>query len=366
MNVRWVWSALAVAGFVVGVASVPTAGCGSSDCRIGSESCSCTSGGACDPGLTCASMKCVRLAGGTGGATGGGGSGGGAAGAGGSPPAAGFDAGKACDDFSKTLCEKLNGCASAFLKIIYGDVATCTDRLKVSCLDGAMAMDTGLNQAAVDTCLTAAKAASCTDIIYRQVAACDWKGKRANGQICGTGEQCTSGYCKTNDSACGTCGDHVGAGATCKVDDDCQPGFVCSADTHCVKPGEGGSVCTATQPCKLGFYCRGTSCVEQAQSAGLDCQDAEGCSLLQGLVCNTRVGKCQTLLFAGAGNVCGFMGNTVTACTAGSNCQNNGQLTGVCGATAKDGASCSATVPCLPPARCINGNCRLPNSRSCN
>jgi hypothetical protein len=50
----------------------------SAGCGVGTEGCSCTSGGICDPGLMCLSKKCVRL----------GGSGGGApAGTGGAPPA---------------------------------------------------------------------------------------------------------------------------------------------------------------------------------------------------------------------------------------------------------------------------------------
>lgn len=51
-----------------GAALIPACSSGSS-CAVGSERCSCTSGGACDPGLTCASSLCVRLTG-TGGAAG--------------------------------------------------------------------------------------------------------------------------------------------------------------------------------------------------------------------------------------------------------------------------------------------------------
>lgn len=36
---------------------------GMEDCPVGSESCECTAGGACDPGLTCASQVCVNLGG---------------------------------------------------------------------------------------------------------------------------------------------------------------------------------------------------------------------------------------------------------------------------------------------------------------
>jgi hypothetical protein len=72
------WAAAAVA------VAMPVAGCrGSSEsCTLASEGCACTSMGACDPGLICASSHCVRPPGG--GAGGGaGGSGAGGAGAGG-------------------------------------------------------------------------------------------------------------------------------------------------------------------------------------------------------------------------------------------------------------------------------------------
>src|SRR6185369_6935386 len=41
-----------------------TTACSSSNnnsCTIGKESCACTNGGACDPGLVCLSARCVKL-----------------------------------------------------------------------------------------------------------------------------------------------------------------------------------------------------------------------------------------------------------------------------------------------------------------
>src|SRR6185436_8043180 len=39
-------------------------------CTIGKESCACTNGGACDPGLVCLSSRCVSMPGGASGSTG--------------------------------------------------------------------------------------------------------------------------------------------------------------------------------------------------------------------------------------------------------------------------------------------------------
>jgi hypothetical protein len=55
---------------------------GGENCAVGSESCVCTTGGGCDPGLSCLSLRCVRASGGgSGGHSGGGASGSGGAGA---------------------------------------------------------------------------------------------------------------------------------------------------------------------------------------------------------------------------------------------------------------------------------------------
>jgi hypothetical protein len=47
--------AAAVAAFMMTALS-----CGKEDCAVGEESCSCTPGGQCNPGLTCASQLCVK------------------------------------------------------------------------------------------------------------------------------------------------------------------------------------------------------------------------------------------------------------------------------------------------------------------
>jgi hypothetical protein len=66
----WPAGALA-AGLLLGVACTgpypmaddtgPSATSTGGDCEIGSEGCMCTAGGTCDPGLVCASKKCVRI-----------------------------------------------------------------------------------------------------------------------------------------------------------------------------------------------------------------------------------------------------------------------------------------------------------------
>lgn len=357
--------AIASLGFVatVAVSSVFSPGCGSEDdsCAVGKESCACTSGGACDVGLVCASSRCVRLGGSQ--------DGGASDGAVGSPdtnmslPEAPE---RACDNLGK-LCEKLNACAPAGLQIAYGDLATCTARLKLDCIDGAKAPNTGLTFASAQSCISALATASCEDLLYRNIAACDFKGTRANGMGCGTDDQCQTGRCAKTAAVCGVCAALVKAGNKCGEDEDCEAGLVCSDDDVCVLPAAPGGACTDTQPCQLGYYCANNKCVAQASAPGADCDNDEGCDFTKGLFCRTELGKCQNLGFAKSGDTCGFISGSFAVCSAGATCSlSEGQLQGVCAAAAKDGEPCSDTTPCLEPARCVGGRCQLNNSSTCN
>src|SRR5450432_3202216 len=145
MRVKAVAGFVGVMGVVFVAAAMLAQGCGggsAASCAVGKESCPCTPGGACDPGLTCASMKCVNLGtvdgGGTAGATGtaGGTAGGGGAGA------SGGTAEAACANYG-AVCQKINDCAPLVVKVGYGTVDKCIARSKLSCMDAFKAPDSG-------------------------------------------------------------------------------------------------------------------------------------------------------------------------------------------------------------------------------
>jgi hypothetical protein len=352
---------LGVLGVVVVASTVLSQGCGggSASCAVGNEGCACTPSGVCNTGLTCASNKCVNLGtiDGGGGGSGGGGTGGG-------------NADTACTGFS-AICDKLNTCAPLLVKIAYGTVAECTTRFKLSCVDAFNSPGSGLTAATVSACAAALPGATCEDAIYRKVTACQIKGTRGNGMACGTGEQCSSGYCAQSDAACGVCADYVGAGAACVVDDDCQPGLLCSNDSHCVVPGPAGGICTDNQPCKYGLYCLNGSCVQAAETPGANCgtvgmTTAEACDILKGIYCDDSVAKCANLGSAPAGDPCGLVNAKFVLCSAG-NCvyPSNTATQGVCASQAGDGAACDSTTSCEAPARCVSGHCKLPSSAAC-
>jgi hypothetical protein len=360
----------AAVGFVVGclgavlaltVVAVPgCGGGGAATCDVGKEGCPCTGGGACNTGLTCASNKCVNPSAADGGVDSGGGDSSGGS----------TDPNVACADVSK-MCAKLNACAPLLVSIVYGTVEACTTRFKLSCIDAFKAADSGLTAASIAACSAALPGASCEDVLYRKLSACNAKGKRTNGTACGTDEQCATGYCTHDAAACGVCADFVGAGSSCTQDDDCEPGLVCSNDSHCVVPGAAGTTCSDNQPCKYGFYCRGGSCVATKATAGASCQDIGSCELLKGIYCNTTVQTCQKIGAAMPGEPCGSVNSSFVLCAAGD-CvfANTGiDLTGVCAMQAGDGQSCGAQASngagCQAPARCLSNRCALPNSNAC-
>lgn len=355
---------IGVFGLVLASSGIVAQGCGgggsSTACTIASEGCPCTGGGTCDPGLECKSNVCVDL-------TGGGPDGGGAGTGGGNASAM-------CDTFTG-YCAKLNECAPALVKLNYGSVEECSTRFAIACKDAVNAPGSGLTAAAITGCVAALPGATCEDLIYRKVAACNAKGTRTNGMACGTNEQCTTGYCTQSASACGVCSALVAAGDACMVTDDCEPGLECSADNHCVVPGTAGTVCSETQGCKYGLYCKPASagaqtgsCVNAAKDPGLDCtkEYASSCNILKGIFCDSASGKCANLGFVAPGEPCGLVSGKFVFCSKGECAYPDATATqGTCGALAADGASCGATTACEIPAECISGKCKLPSSSAC-
>jgi hypothetical protein len=328
------------------------AGCGGSDGdgkTMGAEGGPCTAGGTCDTGLTCLSKVCVNSAGG-----------------GGTSDAGGISGGGDPCAVTSALCERLNACSPITIQILFGDLKTCTERQKLACNDALKAPGSGLTQSALNACAQALASASCEQAIDENVPACQTTGERANGESCGTDEQCKSGYCSNANAQCGVCSDRLKAGVTCVADKDCQSGMVCNEASKCAIPSAGGTACSETQPCQTGYYCRAGSCAANISQAGGTCDDLGSCDIIQGLFCNPTVGRCQSLKMAAAGSTCGLKSGEFILCSAG-NCELTG-TDGICSALAKDGESCGVAAggtECMMPAKCIAGRCKLPSSAAC-
>ena len=132
------------------------------------------------------------IKGGRGGVSGGGGTGGTQ---GGAPD---------CDALASGYCGAINRCAPLWIQIAYGDVATCVQRLKISCLSDVNAPQSAATAANAATCASGVAAVSCADLFNHAFTTCEIPGPRANGSACGANSQCQSGFCRLTNR-CGTC-----------------------------------------------------------------------------------------------------------------------------------------------------------------
>jgi hypothetical protein len=220
-------------------------GCPSSDddaCLIGAEGCTCTSQGACDPGLTCASNRCVRLGGGgTGGAGGAGGAPSGntggsgnptGTGGSGNPPPAGTEVGAACT--APAACA--SGACLAAPRFPGG---YCSQ----AC--GAELDPQGTSCPGGSTCVQVSEAsATCLD-------------------LCGGADgACRSGY------TCTPAGDKSVCYPRCTGDADCGPDTGCNQASGLCEAGM-VQVRRAGASCAAPEQCMSSSCITQEASMGV-------------------------------------------------------------------------------------------------
>jgi hypothetical protein len=342
------------------------AGCGDDDstsCTPGTPACTCTAGGTCNAGLTCAAGKCVNAGGSDAGAVDG-------------PPADGPapDGGPSETDPNVicasmlAYCQRFNECAPYFVGLEFGTVARCAERLKLSCVDAVLAPDSGLTGAAMAACAAALPAASCADLVYNNIAACNFAGTRPVGAACGTNEQCASGRCAKHDSTCGVCAERVADGAACLADLDCLAGRVCNGNDQCVLPAAAGAPCSASAPCGHATDCVAGTCQASATMAGPACTAQGGCSLAHALYC-TPSSVCAAIPLNPPDGACDASTTSPALCAAGTCVLPPVGDKGVCEGFAADGAPCGEQAEdrlCQTPALCIGGRCSVPSSAACN
>lgn len=269
---------------------------------------------------------------------------------------------KVCIDLNTAICNKLAMCDPLTVKKAFGDAKTCAERLAISCEGAMKAEGSGLTAAAAMSCAQAYTAASC-DADPNTIAACTFKGSKANAATCQSGDQCQTGHCALPANAsCGTCGPTNAAGGTCVENDDCNAGLYCNDNGTCVAPAAAGMPCSDALLCNVGLYCEPTksTCAPLVTTMGGACASADACDVNKGLLCHPMSKTCQPLKFATAGQACGLLGADLVDCQAGSECLGmQGATQGTCSAVAKDGQACTDAIGCLSPAECIGGTCRF-------
>src|SRR5262249_18336173 len=150
---------------------------------------------------------------------------------------------------------------------------------------------------------------------------------------------------------------------TCASDEDCGNALVCAANKACVEQGAGGAICDTNHPCKASFACSHGTCVAVA-ATGAPCESAQStCSLLKGDYCAPNA-VCSQVGLANGGEACGAVDTQFVACAKSGVCKKPSPTSqkGTCVAAAADGQPCGDATngpACIPPARCVNGACKL-------
>ena len=277
---------------------------------------------------------------------------------------------QACSDTAAAYCAKVQSCAPIFLQIVYGDLATCTARLKLACAPSLAAPGTSQTAARIDACAAALGSASCDSVFGGKICG-TMPGTLANGAACVDSNQCMSAYCNRGNGGCGACSAQPALGAAC--DGDCgTSGYQCDSKV-CVSYVPLHGPCDGQlHKCTPGLYCskQSQSC-EAPLPAGAACTPNADppCNLLDGHFCHPINKVCAEIKYAAAGQSCGYVMPDFYLCSGSSTCQGaQGAQSGTCLAPAADGAACDAQKgpACLPPALCSNGLCRIFDPSACH
>jgi hypothetical protein len=288
-------------------------------------------------------------------------------------------------DHAAALCAKLEQCAPFLLEAVYGDAATCADRLTRACTAQSVSPGSGMTESNILACEASLATATCSDVFANNLPACTFRGTLADGATCGDNSQCVGGFCSHSGNLCGVCASKGAAGATCSSgsNDECQTGLVCTTGKICAQPATVGAACDdTTKPCLTGAFCTAAKTCALTVAAGQDCPGAY-MNFGNGTVCfgkGTAASPqtCAQIGTASAGQPCGLAPGTglpatlcapgsVAACTLVSGgIQLLGMPTkGICVAPIADGYTCAATDICQPGAQCIAGTCQIPSGRYC-
>ncbi|MBL8605867.1 MAG: hypothetical protein JNL38_01045 [Myxococcales bacterium] len=287
------------------------------------------------------------------------------------------DTGSPAEIVATAECDAMAKCDVYGMSVTYGDYATCVQRRTLANGSAFSApKHAWVDAASARACAAALAAEACHNGVLgnrHHVDACRFAGALAKGAACSRDGQCQSGACTGSDTACGTCtelpsrklgevcNDTVEPSSGCR-----DPRTVCSKQ-RCVALLRAGEACDrrADVGCEVGLDCVNDKCTAQGTEVGAAC-DPNGetkpqCSRGLALVCDA--GTCQKMELVAPGGVCN--GSARAQCRAGR-CEKSLTSSGqkVCYGNLADGAACKtdlATDPlCMPPARCMAGNCRVP------
>ncbi len=179
----------------------------------------------------------------------------------------------------------------------------------------------------------------------------------ANAQ---SGQQCDgAGNCASaNNVACAPydCADGTMCATTCAMDSDCQTGGYCSGAHTCIAKQANGQMCGSAHECTSGLcvdgFCCNGACGEQCQACNV--MGKEGtCSPVTGAPVGTRP-ACTNAGMAPCGGACN--GTNGAACTFAGSTTTCGNACSGAGNTEETTSSCNGQGACVAgePAACPN------------
>jgi hypothetical protein len=270
-----------------------------------------------------------------------------------------------CTAYGEAVCERLDACASFYIRVVYGDATRCAYRQALACeFHGAAPGSSFTHDVAAD-CALGYPNVACGSIFADVATECPYlAGTAADGEPCVSSWQCASASCQvTEPNGCGTCVPSLQVGAPCDgVLGVCTLGTACAGGVCQPLSPEGGS-CAAGEPCDFFMACVNGVCSYGA-GPGAGCDGANPCDFWsEGTFCSGAA-TCDPADVVGEGVACGDVGGVYSPCAASGKCS---AASSTCVPPAEDAAACggASEIGCYEPRRCIDGSCQLPDSASC-
>jgi hypothetical protein len=278
-----------------------------------------------------------------------------------------------CAKLAAALCDRLNRCSPYQLRLYYGDVATCSERVQLTCAPYVELPGSSWTLDRLRACTAGYQNGTCGDY-FAAGGPLDCRpqpGKLADGAVCANSNQCKSALCSISaGSGCGTCITPAQKGQACSLQKPCALGTSC-ASGKCESDGASGDACgLGKAPCGVGLYCKTASCAPVLK-VGDTCNPAapaSECDPIAGLYCDTMSRKCMAFKIVDAGQACGQGMDGIAMCAEAGTCSGTAPSF-KCVAAAADGAACGNATPdnlnCVSPAGCAAGVCRVFDPATC-
>jgi hypothetical protein len=275
--------------------------------------------------------------------------------------------------YADALCAFYEKCDPIYLKVIYGDIATCRTRLLVSTTDSLSAPGNVVSSSQLTACANKLGATSCDDHLF-SLPECDFRGTLEDGAPCAYSGQCKGGSCLPRSvdggfAACGTCSTRLVEGGDC-TRGECRPGFAC-AEARCAKKGSAGEPCDAAKPCRTDLHCAADGKCAARLGPGAPCNPSapSPCDVARGLNCieeTATTGTCKENAYAILGGKCGFdaTARIFTSCLR-SYCSTGVGTDRTCTTRKAADAPCLNDDECTDAHYCENGVCRPANATVC-